>query len=95
MQKMKMCGFYRKTGEYQEKPYDNTYISVSVSTADEVFISQYKYKTSQLLTAYKLSDFSHLSEYLHRQLFKDVEINTYLNKYNKTESEIPRFPTEK
>lgn len=95
MPKMKMCGFCRKTGEYQEKPYDNTYISVSVSTPDEVFISQYKYKTSQLLTAYKLSDVTHLCEYLHRQLYKDVEINTYLNKYSKIESEVPRFPTEK
>lgn len=95
MQKMKMCGFYRKTGEYKEKPYDNTYISVSVSTPDDVYISQYKYKTSRLLNAYKLSDFSHLSEYLHRQLFKDVEIETYLNKYSKLENEIPRFPTEK
>lgn len=89
--KCKLCGFYRKSGEYKEKSYDNTYISVSVSASDEVYIAEYKYKTSELLTAYKLSDFSHLSEYLHRQLFKDVEIESHVNKYKKLESEIPRF----
>ena len=93
--KFKLCGFYRKTGEYNEKPYDNTYVSVSLSTADEVFIAEYKYKTSQLLSAYKLPDYSHLVEYFHRQLFKDVEIESHINRYNKIESDLPRFPSER